>query len=74
MGSGYSESKWVSERILARASLSNPALETVIVRVGQLAGGPTGAWNANEWFPSAVRSGRILGCLPMLDAVSRHSC
>jgi thioester reductase-like protein len=75
VGSGYAESKWVAERVLSRASAVVPALETVVVRVGQLAGGPTGAWNANEWFPAIVRSGPLLGCLPEQDAVcSRIAC
>ncbi|KAF8585449.1 hypothetical protein K439DRAFT_1561338 [Ramaria rubella] len=49
--SGYSESKWVSERILRTAGQSTP-LHPVIVHVGQLSGGVNGNWNMREWFPA----------------------
>jgi len=34
------------------------------VRVGQLCGGPTGAWNPSEWVPAIVQSAPALACLP----------
>ncbi|KAH9841046.1 uncharacterized protein C8Q71DRAFT_890574 [Rhodofomes roseus] len=63
VGSGYSELKWVAERILMEAA-EKTSLETLVVRVGQICGGPDGAWNAHEWFPSMVQSATILGCFP----------
>ncbi|KAH9841056.1 uncharacterized protein C8Q71DRAFT_436612 [Rhodofomes roseus] len=63
VGSGYSESKWVAERILMEAA-EKTSLETLVVRVGQICGAPDGAWNAHEWFPSMVQSAPILGCFP----------
>ncbi|TFK37074.1 hypothetical protein BDQ12DRAFT_221196 [Crucibulum laeve] len=63
IGSGYSESKWVAERILAQAAATTP-LRPVIVRVGHLCGGHKGSWNRVEWLPILVRSGVILKCIP----------
>ncbi|KAF8200271.1 hypothetical protein BJ912DRAFT_921743 [Pholiota molesta] len=63
IGTGYTESKWVSEQILAAAS-AETTLRTVIVRVGQIAGGPTGFWNTKEWFPALVQSAKSVSCLP----------
>ncbi|KAI0784440.1 male sterility protein-domain-containing protein, partial [Abortiporus biennis] len=62
-GSGYGESKWVSERILAIAS-ERTGLKTTSVRIGQLSGDKTGYWNEREWFPSLVKSGIFTHCLP----------
>ncbi|THU99130.1 acetyl-CoA synthetase-like protein [Dendrothele bispora CBS 962.96] len=64
-GTGYGESKWCAETILHQASLQTP-LKPIIVRVGQLAGGPNGEWNTKEWFPALVRSGQTLKQLPSL--------
>ncbi|KZT66436.1 hypothetical protein DAEQUDRAFT_739999 [Daedalea quercina L-15889] len=63
VGTGYSESKWVAEQILASAARAT-CLEVLIVRVGQVCGGPEGAWNAQEWFPAMVQSATKLGCFP----------
>jgi thioester reductase-like protein len=60
---GYGQSKWVSERILEEAYQTR-LLRTVNVRVGQVTGGINGSWNTFEWFPSLIKSGSILGCLP----------
>ncbi|KAI0795720.1 acetyl-CoA synthetase-like protein [Abortiporus biennis] len=62
-GSGYGESKWVSERILAIAS-ERTGLKTTTVRIGQLSGDKNGHWNEKEWFPSIVKSGVFTQCLP----------
>ncbi|KAK0190677.1 hypothetical protein F5146DRAFT_564151 [Armillaria mellea] len=59
-GTGYSESKWVSEELLRLA----PNLRYSIVRVGQLTGGPKGTWKIKEWVPSMIQSSAILGFLP----------
>ncbi|KAF8878687.1 hypothetical protein CPB84DRAFT_1793984, partial [Gymnopilus junonius] len=64
VGTGYAESKWVSEEILMHIS-NKSRLKSVIVRVGQLSGGVNGAWNTAEWLPALVQSGQICGCLPI---------
>ena len=61
--SGYSESKWVSERILWTAG-QQTSLRPVIVRVGQLSGGLNGNWNVREWFPALVRASQVVGGAP----------
>ncbi|CAL1709823.1 unnamed protein product [Somion occarium] len=63
LGQGYAESKWVCEHILNEAT-RNTGLHTVVVRVGQLAGNRVGYWNEREWFPSIVKSGLFVECLP----------
>ncbi|KAH9934352.1 uncharacterized protein B0H18DRAFT_556620 [Fomitopsis serialis] len=63
VGSGYSESKWVAERILMEAA-GKTGLEVLVVRVGQICGGPDGVWNVHEWFPAIVQSAAKLGCFP----------
>ncbi|KAH9931804.1 uncharacterized protein B0H18DRAFT_1093226 [Fomitopsis serialis] len=63
LGTGYGESKWVSEDVLHHASERTP-LTTVIVRVGQISGGVDGAWNATEWFPVLVQSAEKVRCFP----------
>jgi thioester reductase-like protein len=68
MGGGYTESKWVSEAILARAA-QQTALRPIIVRLGQLTGDANGSWNEREWFPSMVKSAFTVKCLPNLNAV-----
>ena len=69
VGTGYSESKWVSEKILSNAAAAT-SLRPIIVRVGQISGSVNGHWNEKEWFPSLIRSSIYLKCLPMLDQVS----
>lgn len=63
LSSGYSQSKWVAEQILYAAA-AKTALDPVVVRVGQVSGGPCGAWAANEWYPIMVQSAIQLGCYP----------
>jgi hypothetical protein len=70
VGTGYSESKWVAERILDTAA-ERTALRPVVVRLGQVCGDGSGTWNEKEWFPSLVKSALTLGCLPSLDGVRR---
>lgn len=72
LGIGYSESKWVSEQILKNA-YEKTSLSTTIVRCGQLTGGPSGAWNSHEWFPSLVKSSIKLGNFPLIKGVSSCS-
>lgn len=71
-GTGYAESKWVSEQILYTAA-SKTSLNALVVRVGQVCGGLDGAWNVHEWFPTLVQSALRLGCFPDDDKV-RSSC
>ncbi|THH09230.1 hypothetical protein EW145_g2182 [Phellinidium pouzarii] len=66
LGTGYAESKWVSEQILERAS-KKTSLSTTVIRCGQLTGGPSGAWNDHEWFPSVVKSSIALGKIPNVE-------
>ena len=69
VGQGYSESKWVAERILDTAAERTP-LRPAVVRLGQVCGERNGTWNEKEWFPSIVKSALALNCLPNLDGVS----
>ncbi|KAF8488261.1 acetyl-CoA synthetase-like protein [Gautieria morchelliformis] len=67
VGTGYSESKWVTERILEAAS-QKTTMRTTVVRIGQLSGSSkNGAWNLKEWVPAIMRGGQILGCVPLRD-------
>jgi thioester reductase-like protein len=68
-GSGYPESKWVGEKLCAIAA-ERTALRPTCIRIGQLCGTKTGAWNAWEWLPSLIRSSVYLKCLPSWDIVS----
>ena len=68
-GTGYSEGKWVVERVLQNAK-QHAGLHTVVVRLGQVAGDRTGYWNEREWFPSLVKSAQSVGCLPAVEGVS----
>jgi len=63
VGSGYIESKWVAEHILAAAADTTRAKST-IVRLGQLTGGRNGYWKTTEWIPSMIGSGHFLRALP----------
>jgi thioester reductase-like protein len=67
LGTGYSESKWVAEKIL-EASASR-GLDARVIRVGQLSGAANGLWNTKEWFPALIQGGQAVGCLPDGDWV-----
>ena len=67
--SGYGESKWVAEQILARVAEKTP-LKPVIVRIGQLSGGQNGSWNTSEWIPAVIKSGEVVRALPASGDVS----
>jgi len=66
VANGYSESKWVAEAILAEAR-AQTTLQPLVVRVGQLCGGPNGAWNIKEWVPALVQSAETVQCIPQDD-------
>lgn len=62
--SGYLQSKWVCEQMLEEA-VQNAKLPALVVRVGQLTGGPrTGMWRTFQWFPALVKSALFVNCLP----------
>ena len=62
---GYSESKYVSERLLDHAA-RRLSINLSFARVGQVAGavGYAGLWNKAEWLPSLVISSVHLGAIP----------
>ncbi|KAJ7210990.1 hypothetical protein C8J57DRAFT_1400321 [Mycena rebaudengoi] len=66
VGLGYSESKWVAERLL-EAAAEMTILLPVIIRPGQLSAPANGAWNVNEWFPVLLRSSQLSGKLPIIS-------
>ena len=70
LGTGYGESKWICEEILA-ISRAETDLQPVIVRIGQVSGGVNGYWKPSEWIPSIVQSVALTGCLPSLGQVSK---
>ncbi|KZT71132.1 ketoacyl-synt-domain-containing protein [Daedalea quercina L-15889] len=64
VGSGYSESKWVAERLISIAGEKH-IFSPTIVRLGQLSGSArNGVWRTSEWIPSMVSASVALGCLP----------
>ena len=68
IGTGYSESKWVSERVL-QVIASMSGLRPLVIRCGQMTGGRSGAWNNHEWFPSLVKSSVALRMFPAVEGV-----
>ncbi|KAI0773189.1 acetyl-CoA synthetase-like protein [Trametes elegans] len=65
-GAGYSESKWVTERVLQNAA-EERGIHSIVMRLGQVAGDKTGHWNEKEWFPALVRSAQFQRCLPDVE-------
>ncbi|KAJ7067512.1 putative nonribosomal peptide synthetase [Mycena amicta] len=60
VGTGYGESKYVSERILAASGI--PATS---FRIGQISGSNSnGAWATTDWVPAIVKSSIALGSFP----------
>ena len=70
LGTGYGESKWICEEILA-ISRAETSLQPVIVRIGQVSGCVNGYWKPSEWIPSIIQSMGITGCLPSSGRVSK---
>ncbi|TFK25361.1 hypothetical protein FA15DRAFT_703770 [Coprinopsis marcescibilis] len=66
LGSGYTEGKWVAERLLSRAA-DVCGLRSIIARVGQVSGGLNGTWNMGEWFPCLVMSAQGMDAFPTID-------
>ena len=71
LGTGYSEAKWISERILLNVA-ERHTVPLTIVRLGQVCGDRLGHWNEKEWFPALVKSALSTHCLPDLE-VSKSS-
>ncbi|GJE96032.1 acetyl-CoA synthetase-like protein [Phanerochaete sordida] len=62
---GYTASKYVTEKVLEAAS--HNGVSATCVRMGQACGSRlTGAWGTSEWLPIMVKSSRVLGCLPVI--------
>ncbi|GAB7357574.1 hypothetical protein MBLNU459_g0084t1 [Dothideomycetes sp. NU459] len=63
--SGYGQSKFISERLLAAAT-TTAGIPTGICRVGQIAGAISekGCWPKQEWLPSLIASSKYLGKIP----------
>ncbi|KAF7347151.1 Acetyl-CoA synthetase-like protein [Mycena venus] len=60
VGSGYGESKYISERILAASGL-----DATSFRIGQICGSTkNGAWSTTDWVPAIVKSSIALGNFP----------
>jgi thioester reductase-like protein len=61
---GYSESKWITERLLD-AARETSGVSSAVLRVGQIAGpshvakGKFGMWNKQEWLPSVTTPLRL---------------
>ena len=74
---GYSQSKWVTEKICRHASErgsldGNAELRVHVLRVGQLCGDTNlGHWNEKEGWPLLIRTAQTTGCLPLLADVSK---
>ncbi|KAJ6464062.1 putative polyketide synthase [Mycena sanguinolenta] len=60
---GYTESKWVAERMV-QIAVERRQLNANVIRVGQLSGSDSGSWDTAQWIPALVQSGVYVGCLP----------
>lgn len=69
VGSGYTESKWVAERLLAATAARIPEFDAATIRVGAICGAPNGSWDPAHWIPAMINAGRVLGSLPIVDKV-----
>ena len=67
-GTGYSESKWVTEHILQTVT-EKTGVRTVVMRLGQVTSNKLGYWNEKEWFPSLVKTALHQHCLPQVEGV-----
>ncbi|KAF5347380.1 hypothetical protein D9758_011283 [Tetrapyrgos nigripes] len=62
----YGQAKWISERILDKATQLG-IVQATSIRIGQLCGAPNGMWNAHEWFPSICQLAKSVASLPDTD-------
>lgn len=62
---GYSESKYIAERLLAHAASKND-FGVKILRLGIIAGASrsNGRWNSANWIPALILGSKALGVLP----------
>jgi thioester reductase-like protein len=69
---GYSQSKWVTEQLCARANESGILRDQVqVLRIGQLCGDTQeGLWNESEGWPLMIKTAQTTGTLPMIQEVS----
>jgi len=69
---GYSQSKYVAERMV-QAYADATSLPAAVLRLGQIAGPVRhpGVWPPREWFPTMLRASRHLGYLP--DSLGTHN-
>lgn len=66
-GTGYAQSKYVSEHIVVNAAKSVGA-DARVLRIGQLVGdSKAGEWNTTEGIPLMIQTALTLGALPTLD-------
>ncbi|KAJ7077650.1 hypothetical protein B0H15DRAFT_789481 [Mycena belliarum] len=62
---GYGQSKYVAEQILAKSGL-----DVVCLRIGQISGAlPKGAWATTDWLPILVKTSVTLKRLPKANGV-----
>ncbi|KAJ6568452.1 hypothetical protein B0H10DRAFT_2109334 [Mycena sp. CBHHK59/15] len=62
---GYGQSKFVAEQIIAKSGLSASCL-----RIGQICGAlPKGVWATSDWLPILIKTGIALGKLPLADGL-----
>lgn len=70
---GYSQAKWVAEKICFEAYGQNIGLapsQLSIVRVGQLCGDTSGRWNMSEAYPLILSTASSVNCLPDFSDVA----
>lgn len=69
VGTGYAQSKYVAERMLAEATKKyGGAVGATVLRFGQIAGpvsgGSGGSFLKSDWFPTMLRASKHMGVLP----------
>jgi len=75
MSQGYSQSKYVCERIIVEAVKARTSLRAMISRVGQLSGDTySGTWARNEYLPILYRSILTIGLAPSYFRASQGLC
>lgn len=66
--SGYAQSKWVAEKLVAFAS--SRGLPVTIHRLGRITGNSkTGVWNTNDFMCSMIKCCIQLGSVPKIDGL-----
>ncbi|KAL4894145.1 hypothetical protein BDV59DRAFT_207202 [Aspergillus ambiguus] len=62
---GYSESKYICERICFEAARRS-SISATVYRVGQIAGpvATHGKWNPQEWLPTLIATSKAMGKIP----------